>query len=70
MHTITDRLLGYRELRNYVPYSRVHIYRLELDGKFPRRVQIGPARVGWSWLEVQDWIEARKSERFDPPEIV
>jgi prophage regulatory protein len=30
-----------------VPYTPQHILRLEKEGKFPRRVQVGPNRVAW-----------------------
>lgn len=58
-----DRLLDYPELRRFIPYSKVHLGRLEAQGRFPGRVQLGPGRVGWSLLEVQQWIRDRKAGR-------
>jgi prophage regulatory protein len=46
-----------------VPYSDMHIWRLEKSGRFPKRIRLGPNRVGWSAREVAAWIEARKAER-------
>jgi prophage regulatory protein len=46
-----------------VPYSLMHIWRLEKAGRFPARIHLGPGRVGWSLCEVSEWIEARKAER-------
>ena len=60
-----DRIIDAAERRELVPYSDMHVWRLERDGKFPRRIPLGAKRVGWSLREVQEWIEARKAGRFD-----
>ncbi|MCB9947251.1 MAG: AlpA family phage regulatory protein [Rhodospirillaceae bacterium] len=60
------RLLSKRQLREVVLYSPQHIARLEKAGKFPRRVQIGPNRVGWVEAEVQDWLQERLDRREEP----
>ena len=60
-----DRLISAKERRELVPYSDMHIWRLERDDKFPRRIPLGGNRVGWSLQEVQEWIEARKAGRID-----
>ena len=44
-------------------YSPMHIRRMEAEDRFPKRIHLGPNRVGWSLKEIQDWIEARKAER-------
>ena len=58
-----DRIISGREVREMVSYSLMQIWRLERDGRFPRRIKLGPGRVGWSLREVQDWIAERKAER-------
>ena len=58
-----DRIVSSKELRTLVPYHPVHIARLEKAQKFPKRIQVGANRVGWSFREVQVWIAARKAER-------
>ena len=63
MTTIDDRIIDRKERRGIVPYSDMHIWRMEKAGKFPRRVRLGPNRVGWSLLECLDWIAAKKAER-------
>lgn len=60
------RLLSKRQLKEVVLYSPQHIARLEKAGKFPRRVQIGPNRVGWVEAEVQDWLQERLDRREEP----
>ena len=60
---IFDRIIPAPERRKLVPYSDMHIWRLEQQDKFPKRVQLGPHRVGWSLNEILEWINVRKSER-------
>ncbi len=60
---IIDRIIDAHERRRLVPYSDMHINRKEKAGTFPKRIKIGPNRVGWSLNEVLDWIAARKAER-------
>ena len=57
------RLITKVELRQLVPYTPQHILRLEKRGRFPRRIQVGPNRVGWLLSEVESWIAARVAER-------
>lgn len=57
------RLLDKKRLREMVLYSPQHIQRLEDAGRFPRRVRLGQARVGWVEQEVLDWLAARIKER-------
>lgn len=46
-----------------IPYSYTHITRLEREGEFPMRVQLGRCRVSWVYVEVVEWIEARVALR-------
>ena len=63
---IVMRLLSKRQLKEMVLYSPQHIARLEKAGMFPKRVQIGPNRVGWVEDEVRDWLQARLDRREEP----
>jgi len=56
---IVMRILSKRQLKELVLYSPQHIAQLEKAGKFPKRVQLGPNRVGWVEEEVLDWLQAR-----------
>jgi prophage regulatory protein len=67
---ILENLEGHRsciinssELERLVPYSAMQFWRREQAGTFPRRVKIGPQRVGWILGEVLDWLAQRKAER-------
>lgn len=57
------RIIGSAERRRLVPYSDVHIWRLEQAGLFPQRIKLGERRVGWDLNEVLEWIDLRKSRR-------
>ena len=55
-----DRFIDKKGLKAFVPYSSSHIARLEKNGDFPRRVQLGPGRVAWSENDIGEWIELKK----------
>lgn len=61
-----DRIIGSAERRRLIPFSDMHIWRLEKAGKFPSRIKVGKHRVGWSLDEIEAWIKARKAERIAP----
>ena len=60
---IVMRIISKRQLKELVLYSPQHIARLEKAGKFPKRVQLGPNRVGWVESEVLDWLQTRLEGR-------
>ena len=59
------RLLRLPDVLARVPYSRSHIWRLEREGKFPRRIKLGANRVAWAADEIQEWITSRIRARDD-----
>lgn len=63
---IVMRILSKRQVKEMVLYSPQHIARLEKAGQFPKRVQIGPNRVGWVEAEVLDWLQERLDSREAP----
>lgn len=65
-HRRHDRIIRAPERRILVPYSDMHIWRLEQAGTFPKRIKLGPHSVGWSYSEIMDWIDTRKNERGAP----
>ena len=60
---IVMRILSKRQVKELVLYSPQHIARLEKAGLFPKRVQLGPNRVGWVESEVLDWLKQRLAQR-------
>ena len=57
------RILSKKDLRSLVLYSPAHIDRLEKAGKFPKRIRLGPCRVGWLEDEVLAWVQERVQQR-------
>lgn len=58
------RLLEFWELREHgVPFTRMHVYRLEKQNRFPKRVQIGDHRVGWVEQEIDDHVAEKIKAR-------
>ena len=53
------RMLSKRQLKELVLYSPQHIARMEKAGQFPKRVHLGPNRVGWVEAEVLDWLRSK-----------
>ena len=56
--SMVRKLVSKKELKSIygIPYSFVHIARLEKAGKFSTRVILGPCRVAWYADEIQEWI--------------
>ncbi len=59
------KVLSFPELKpaKGIPYSRVHLRRLEAAGSFPGRVQLGGNAVAWIESEIDAWLEERAAER-------
>lgn len=49
-----------------VPFSRMHLDRLERAGQFPQRVQLGIGTVAWIGVEVEAWMQQRIAARSEP----
>jgi prophage regulatory protein len=59
-----SEILIYHELKpRGVRVSRRQLDRLEAAGKFPRRVQISPGRVGWLAEEIDAHVAAAIARR-------
>ena len=57
------KLLCYDDLKpaKSIQYSKVQIWRLEKQGKFPKRIEIGPGRRACA--EIDAWIASRIADR-------
>ena len=64
--TSCPRLIGKDELLERVPYSPQHLLRLENQGRFPKRIHLGPNRVAWVESEIAEWIRSRMRARAGP----
>lgn len=54
---MNDRLILYSKLKEIIPFSRSTVWRLEKTGKFPKRRQVSPGRVGWLASEIESYLE-------------
>jgi prophage regulatory protein len=43
--------------------SRVQWWRLERDGKVPKRIRLGANSIGWIKSEIEGWIRERVASR-------
>jgi prophage regulatory protein len=58
------RLLDFQALKERgIPWTRIHLARLEAAGKFPLHVAIGANSVAWFEDEVDDFLEMKAAER-------
>jgi prophage regulatory protein len=59
------KLVTYEELKAVfgIKYTRQWLTKLEAEGKFPRRVFIGEARIAWIESEIAAWIAAKMKAR-------
>ena len=65
------RLIPYDDLRSVkgIALSKTQIWRLEKDGRFPKRIPISAARHGWSEQEIDSWIAERIEARDEAEEV-
>ena len=56
-------LIGRKELQTLVPYDPSYVAKLERRGLFPRRVALGPGKVGYVRYEIEAWICGRIAVR-------
>ena len=60
-----SRLIGYEDLRRVfgLTWSRGHTHRLEREGTFPKRVDLGRNTKLWVEAEVAEFVNSRIAER-------
>ena len=54
-----EQILRKQKVRDITGLSNTQIDRMEHENRFPRRRQITERIVGWSFNEIQAWINAR-----------
>lgn len=58
------KILSYDDLKaRGINYSKVHLWRLERDKKFPKRVPLSESRHGWLETEIDGWLAERIAAR-------
>jgi len=55
------KLVAYDDLKpaKGIPYSKVQLWRLERQKRFPKRISVGPQRYAWVESEIDAWITDR-----------
>jgi prophage regulatory protein len=56
------QLLRLPEVERLTGFRRTHIYRMQQQGRFPKRVKLGRRASAWVSTEVHSWIAARIAE--------
>ena len=59
------RFERFPEVSSRVGLSRATIWRLEREGKFPRRRRISGNAVAWLNTEIDDWMSSREGASDD-----
>lgn len=59
------RVLRLPQVCHRVGLCRSMIYRLESEGRFPRRIKLGVRAVGWIESEIEAWIRKRAAQSGD-----
>ena len=58
------RLLTFADLKaRGLPWTRMHVGRLEAAGKFPQHIKLGANSIAWFEDEVDDFLEEKAAER-------
>jgi prophage regulatory protein len=58
------KIVGFNDLPQYgIKWSRVHVSRLEKEGKFPKHLNLAPQSIGWLEEEILAWIDERAAAR-------
>lgn len=61
-----ERIVRKPEQKKLTGLSSTQTDRLEREGRFPKRRQITERIVGWSYLEIQAWIQNRLHGDSEP----
>ncbi len=64
------RVLSKQATSDKINYSIPHLDRMVSEGRFPRKVKLGPNKVGFLENEVDAWIAERVRERDSTAEQI
>ncbi len=58
-------LLNYEDLKRLgIDASKTNLWRMERQGRFPRRIRLSYRKIAWDANEIQEWLQARADARF------
>jgi len=55
------KILRKQKLLPKVGLSDTTVWRMEKEGKFPKRIRLGATACGWFEHEVDEWLRSRRS---------
>jgi len=58
-----ERIIRKPELLNMIGLSDPTVWRMEKDGKFPKRLRLGGNSCGWLISEINTWLADRAAAR-------
>jgi len=61
MTAIQTTMWRFTTINEHTGLSRSTVWRLEREGKFPKRIQLSPNCVGWKKSDVLDWLASRET---------
>ena len=60
---MVTKILRLPEVKEQCGISRSAIYQGMNEGTFPKTIPLGTRMVGWSQVEINEWIENKLKER-------
>lgn len=59
------KVIGFKDLKPLfgITFSRVHLWRLMKDGRFPKAVELGTHSRVWVYEEIESWLNAKIGDR-------
>lgn len=54
------RVITRKDIKPKTGYTYHYCVILEKRGEFPRRIKLGPKRVGWLEHEIDEWLQKRQ----------
>jgi prophage regulatory protein len=63
MEKTKERVIRKPELLAIIGLSDPTIWRMEKEGKFPKRLRLGGNSCGWLESEIHGWLDERAAER-------
>ena len=63
------KFVRYQDLKALgIPFSRVHVDRLQKAGQFPKKIKLGLNTAVYSQTEVEQYLASRLAARNEKPE--
>lgn len=61
-----DHIYTTAQVLERIPVNRATLWRMSREGRFPKPIQLTPARIGWRRSAVLAWLEDRERRPIEP----